>query len=230
VTYIKSTLLLSILWVITISIHASDYNPPDWRGQKNSSYQIWRFDFNEDEETGIGGCQVFNSNITPWGQRSTPDRVDNPFEERHGICSEYQTPWMISGKMDWQREHDLRNGVWMLSSDRRFPVFMNFMIANADQIEGSTEIYVQLVHQITNGSPKLILRYPADEPELGFYEIQAEADSEITVLPFDWRLQLFRFEMNTCPLYQIIQISPPDSKIAMYLDEVVVDTICKISS
>lgn len=215
--------------MIAMACHSEDYNPPTWRSGPGTSYQIWRFNFQDADPTS-GNCSDFIINETPWGQRSTPDKIHNPYQEIAGICAEYQTPWMISGQMDWLREHNLRNGVWMLKGHKRLPVFMNFMIPNADEMEQKhAEIYVQIVYEQSDKTPELTLRYPSADTAEAFIELQAKETEAVSPLPLGWHLLVARFELPLCPLYQILQLKPPSGREVIYIDEVTIDTICRNS-
>jgi hypothetical protein len=216
-----------LLVLTSLICNSEDYNPPAWRSQTDSSFQLWRFNF-LGSDARQNECSEFNSNTTPWGQSSTPDKLDNPYQEITGICAEYQTPWMISGQMDWLREYNFRDGVWMLKGDTRLPVFMSFMVPNADRArESSTDVHVQIVSEDNGTEPEVILRYPATNSNQAFIEIPASEKGNSVSLPLGWNVQVFKFEIPFCPLYQIVQIKPPPGSKATYIDEVAIDSICK---
>lgn len=224
-------LLLMLCSLGTISTWAEEgLQSPVWRGQPGSSFQLWNFTFiNEgDNDKRSSFCENFGEHQTPWGHRSPPEILDNPYEKSAGICVELRSPWMISGGMDWLRQYKEGQGVWVLRWNKYLPVFLNFMVTNTRQGTGKqAQHHVRVIYRMRSSEPQLFLRYPSENSDHPFISVPPTKKYDMVELPGQWKLQSYLFEIPACPHYHIVQILPSVGREAIYIDEVSIDSICK---
>ncbi len=219
---------LCLLTAFADSGSADDLTPPHWRGQASATIQKWDFLFQDTGSKKHGSsCAGDLNQQTPWGQSGTPEFIDNQYEKITGICTEFKSLWMISQKLDWLAEHNDRRGIWHLQSDRSLPVFLNFIIPNAGPLESQeSEIQVQITYESKKAHPGVEIKYFLHESPGSFASFEPVDEFEDRHLPGDWTHRVYRFKTDWCPKFEVIQITPPE-RSNIYIDEVVVDTICR---
>ena len=182
-----SVVILVVVGVVLpiSSAWADDYNPPLWRGENNTTMQMWEF------LTGVNP--------------SAPDNFVNPNGEAQ--CTvEGDFPFTV-----WLPEDDGLQGVWKLED------YVKIDIPNYSMQNPYKEVWLQITFAADGGSglEPLLLSVPAAA------EMQLIDKTKVTNLY--WRAT-YSIILEPNPNSESIYIQPRDCTI--YLDEVVIDTIC----
>lgn len=174
-----TVLVLNPVW-------ADDYNPPPWRGENNTTTQIWEFptDTNPSDP---------DSYVNPNGTANLTVTGDFPF-----------TAWLADDKG--------HQGVW------KFEDFIKIDIANYVIQNPYKEIWIQLTFAADGGAglSPLINTVPTLTGVPTLIDKQ-QVDS------YYWRAT-YSLIIEPNPDFESIYIQPRDC--TMYLDELVIDTIC----
>ncbi len=166
-------------------VRAEDYNPPDWRGQDNTTVQLWEFG---------------DDNPTP-----PPDYVSNPFGSP-SLEVTGSAPWTI-----WLASDHGHTGVW------KFEDYIQVDIPNLDQQNAYKEIWLQLIMSAErlNETNPVISAIPGAGP--------LELIDKQQIDDYYWRAT-YSLTIEPNPASETIYIQPRDC--TLYLDELVIDTIC----
>jgi len=82
IQYFQVLVCVFTAFTIQMVIHATDLNPPDWRGGPGTTYQLWQFYFDKTITTDCipANCLQPTTNKTPRGQRALPELINNPYQ------------------------------------------------------------------------------------------------------------------------------------------------------
>ena len=167
---------------------ADDYNPPSWRGQENTTFQLWEF----------GSATAL-----------APDLVNNqagmPTLSVAG-CLPY-TAWLAN---------DLgQQGVW------KFEDFIQIEIPNFNDQNPVKEIWIQLTYQADNIEHGLAPSILTDPTATGSPVLESQQ-----AVGNGYFRETYSLIIEPNPEFEIIWISPRNC--TMYVDEIVIDTICRV--
>jgi len=226
IQYFRVLVFLLTASTIQMMVHATDLNPPDWRGQPGTTYQQWLFHFDKTTRTSDTGLNCSRSpvNKTPWGQRAPPEYINNPYQQTTGICVEFKTLWPIAEHVDWLESYNGRTGVWKLQSERTFANFLNFILPNASiDKDVSTIVQLQITYTSQTNSPVIVIHYQTATGVPG----NAVHDPAIldTYLADGWKHHTALFNINGCPRFQSAFVYPGLNE-QTFIDSVIIDTIC----
>ena len=225
----RNCILPALYLLIAVSSHGDDLDPPEWRGTGGSTYQEWDFLFLPDSTNrqSPADCVSLEDNDTPWGDRGSPDKFNNPFQEKNRICVEFKTMWAITDKIDWLEEYNGRPGVWRLSIDSASFNSLDFIIPNKSSLKlESKEIQVQITYEGLKLHPivRILILLPGEGEKHIYLESVDEYQSGI--LPEGWLQRTFKFQMDFCPRFENVRLFPHD-RGELFIDKVVIDTICR---
>jgi hypothetical protein len=222
-------ILFTLLFLLSNSIRSDDLNSPAWRGIQGSTFQQWDFHFISPSTSRqySASCVSLEGNKTPWGHRGPPDQVDNPFQEQSGVCVEYKTMWALTDQIEWLKEYNGRQGVWRLNIDPSHFNSIEFIIPNKfSQKVKSKETQVQITYEGVKLHPIVRILILLPGKDTGYTYLKPENEYQSGVLPEGWLHRTFSFKTDFCPGFENVQISSPD-RGEIYIDKVVVDTICR---
>jgi len=227
----RYSILFCIFFYNTSPLKAADLSPPAWRDAPGSTFQEWKFRFDKSVGTGTpqADCSRLESRqATPWGHRGMPDRSNNPYQEKTGICIEFRTLWYFTRNIDWLPVYNGREGVWKLESARDFTNFLNFVIPGPGKDTGSTPVmhflYLQIVYYSLVDPPAINIQY---QPSIGqpVSTLPKLSEEQRNVLPEGWLHHSMTFTLTSCPRYESVFIHPPGEG-EVYIDSVTIDTLC----
>ncbi len=196
--------VLSLLVVLSFSLsaQADDLKPPSWRGDPKTTFRHWEFRVDPDMVPPA-------NQVPPYG--IGPDRAEDWFEG-------FLTPGFPE-----------RKGVWELfKSELRGTGELGFKIPNFEDEMMTKEMWIQITwwHDNLRDSSKALSVTVSTSPAV---IDQVELERKDTVLADDWVHTLLRIQLSQCPEFEEIIIRPgPDVDTKIFVDQVVVDTICGV--
>jgi hypothetical protein len=200
-----------------------DLKPPKWRGQARSTMQAWEF-------------------------RRAPPRWPNHYAPSHGMTHKmrpsvrrnpyakgddvlYGMGWYAYHPYcDWLGIYGGMRGVWRLASHPSQPATrLELSVANCNERRHSKEVWVQITYlNVTGGgAPASRLLAPRPDGSRIAVEIPQVDVSDQPAAVGAWRHRTIRYVLNYCPSDEWLEISPRGKETVLYIDEVVIDTICQ---
>jgi hypothetical protein len=178
--------LIGVLFALN-SAWAEDYNPPEWRGQPNTTYQRWEFG------TNANPVLTPDAYVNSQGVPSLTVTGSFPY-----------TTWMAQ-----DQSAPSHQGVW------KFEDYIRVDIANFDNQNPLKEIWIQMTYSAEGGANPLILT----QPDYATSEVM----SKVVKDGYYWNIT-YRITIEPNPALESIYIQP--NACTMFLDELVIDTIC----
>jgi hypothetical protein len=196
---------------------AEDHSPPPWRGQPLTTFQHW--DFSKPPALDPPG---------PDSAPQAPDRSQNPFAK--GVADlRVIVRGVLPPQVEWLPAFFGAQGLWRLErvTIAWAPVFgyLEFVIKNAAQPAHTKEVRVQITSHEVSGAPRIFMMKGVPPP--GRYE-RVDIEQEGPAVPLAGGLthRVFVSQYKDCPQDEFFVVKPPEGGV-IYVDQVVVDTICR---
>ena len=198
----KKLLVLCVFSLICSNAFATltgldtDVLEPTWRGQADTTLQAWSFD-TDDNPAYLDPSLDMNPYGTPVAEVFTPDT--GPFPDTY-----------------WMAEDNSHDGVWTLYGSDMLLLYL----PNTDNTgpETSKEIWLQITY-----SAGSIERKPKLQTDPA-YQVGNLEEIQSTVVDELYYHDVFKITLVPNPIEEWIAIKPRDC--TLYIDEIVVDTIC----
>jgi len=194
----RATSILLAVCMLTAMASADDLLPPEWRGLPNSTFQIWEFDDSSNP--------------------ADPNECSNPYGDPQAVIyGEFDFPYRDT----WWMDDDIagHQGVWNIGGA------MALEIPNDPELRPMKEIRLQVTYDGGHSSDPNVTFDP-------WVEVVATDGAEVvdfvrtsSIVLDDWFTHaVYDLVLEPNPSFETIWLMPHYCQL--YIDEIVVDTIC----
>ena len=221
--------LVPALLAVAVAAPAEDRNPPAWRGRPLTTFQHWSFD-----QPPPSYPQVSGPDCGP----QAPEKSANPYAKKPDDLA-FWVRGLAPPRTDWEDVHFGMQGVWRLEPSE-WPEgsgymgwgYLSFTIANADKAAHGKEIRVQVTTRDVMGPPVLDVQESQPPPRY-WKRIAMKLQGNPVPLANGATHRTYAGSTSDCPASELVEVYPTwtgpgdDPRGVLYVDQVVVDTICR---
>jgi len=133
----------------------------------------------------------------PWGERGSPERASNPYQEESGTYLEYRTLWAMTDKLNWLKEYNNRQGVWHLNMDAGEFTSLDFIVPNKySNATESKKIQVQITYHGSSDAPREKILILLKQKNEEYIHLLPSSDYQSGLMPEGWVQHTFVFKTD----------------------------------